>query len=303
MWMDIAGKILGALQGGVAEVIIPLPIFLGLALAVKRTAIFRNYQKAISESSTNFSLLFVDHLLTLPLLALAMAGLAKLVGEYGLTFADPGVWYRFPALAVVVVAVILGDFVGYWRHRFEHSRFIWPAHAVHHSDTALTWLTVFRFHPINRLTTVMIDGVFLLTLGLPPYAVAANVLVRHYYGAFIHADLPWTFGLFKYVVVSPVLHRWHHVKDFRGSSANYASVFSFFDLVFGTFYLPGACNVALGTTEPTGNGVVAQLLYPLRPSGYFPQREAALQSELPAILEMEPAAPKVPTLSTVPYIS
>jgi len=29
----------------------------------------------------------------------------------------------------------------------------------------------------------------------------------------VHANLNWTFGPLRYVVASPVFHRWHHVAD------------------------------------------------------------------------------------------
>jgi len=92
------------------------------------------------------------------------------------------------------IAVFAGDFIGYWRHRLEHSQWLWPSHAIHHSDTEMTWLTLLRFHPINRLSSLILDYAFLLMLGLPPYALIVNNLVRHYYGMVIHADLPWTYG-------------------------------------------------------------------------------------------------------------
>ena len=35
----------------------------------------------------------------------------------------------------ILAAVAAGDLFGYWRHRAQHSRWLWPAHAIHHSDT------------------------------------------------------------------------------------------------------------------------------------------------------------------------
>jgi sterol desaturase/sphingolipid hydroxylase (fatty acid hydroxylase superfamily) len=164
--------------------------------------------------------------------------------------------------------VFAGDFTGYWRHRFEHSRLLWPSHVVHHSDTEMTWLTLERFHPINRLTTLIIDNAVLLLLGFPPYALVANNLVRHYYGFLIHADVPWTYGRLGNIFVSPAMHRWHHAADEAAYNTNFATVFSLFDRWFGTFRVPGPCTAALGVREATGLGVVGQLLYPFRPFAY-----------------------------------
>jgi sterol desaturase/sphingolipid hydroxylase (fatty acid hydroxylase superfamily) len=177
-------------------------------------------------------------------------------------------WAGGNPVIVGFAALFLGDFIGYWRHRLEHSPLLWPSHAVHHSDTEMTWLAIARFHPINRLTTVAIDAAFILWMGLPPYAVLVNSLVRHYYGAFIHADLPWTYGWLAKAIVSPAMHRWHHAKDRQAYNTNYATVFSLFDLAFGTYRVPGPCNGPLGVPEAIGAGFVGQMVHPLKPSSY-----------------------------------
>lgn len=126
----------------------------------------------------------------------------------------------------------------------------------------MTWLTLSRFHPLNRLTTMIVDVGFLALLGFPHWALVANVMLRHYYGEFIHADLPWTYGPFKRLFVSPVMHRWHHARDVTGAGSNFATVFSVFDLAFRTYYVPGLCNVPLGVTDDMGAGARGQLMYP-----------------------------------------
>jgi sterol desaturase/sphingolipid hydroxylase (fatty acid hydroxylase superfamily) len=60
------------------------------------------------------------------------------------------------------------------------------------------------------------------------------------------------------------MHRWHHARDVTGSGSNFASVFSVFDRGFGTYYVPGLCNVPLGVTDDQypGKGLVRHLLHP-----------------------------------------
>jgi len=87
-------------------------------------------------------------------------------------------------------------------------------------------------------------------------------MIRHYYGQFIHADLPWTYGPLKLLFVSPVMHRWHHARDVVGTGSNFATVFSVFDQVWGTYHAPGPCNVPLGVNDDMGQGTIRQLLYP-----------------------------------------
>jgi len=86
------------------------------------------------------------------------------------------------------------------------------------------------------------------------------------YSAFVHANLNWTLGPFKYVLASPVFHRWHHTPADEGGDKNFASTFPILDWLFGTFYMPeGKVPTAYGIDDkefPEGFG--SQLLYPFR---------------------------------------
>ena len=139
---------------------------------------------------------------------------------------------------------------------------------MHHSDTEMTWLALERFHPLNFATTLLIDSSLLLLLGFPGFALVANNLVRHYWGYFIHADLPWTFGPLGRVFVSPAMHRWHHAADPAAFNSNFATVFAVFDQAFGTWRVPGPCTAPLGVGEAMGAGAAGQLAHPFRRSSY-----------------------------------
>jgi sterol desaturase/sphingolipid hydroxylase (fatty acid hydroxylase superfamily) len=247
---------------------IPAPFFLLLAVVVKGRAALSDARRAFAESRINLLIHFLDFILLTPLLALVSLALARGFAAAGLVLVRPDVWHGVPVILTGFIAVFAGDFIGYWRHRLEHSHWLWPSHAIHHSDTEMTWLTLLRFHPINRLSSLILDYAFLLMLGLPPYALIVNNLVRHYYGMGIHADLPWTYGRLGKVFVSPAMHRWHHARDSAAYNSNYATVFSIFDRAFGTFRVPGPCDVPLGVSEGMGGGIAGQLAHPFRPSRY-----------------------------------
>jgi len=119
--------------------------------------------------------------------------------------AQHNAWANLPWWAMAGLLLIGDDLTQYLWHRASHTPLLWPSLAVHHSATEMTWLAIFRFHPINRLTTTIIDSAFILSMGLPAYAVLVSALFRHYYGAFIHADLPWTFGPLRHIFVSPAM--------------------------------------------------------------------------------------------------
>jgi sterol desaturase/sphingolipid hydroxylase (fatty acid hydroxylase superfamily) len=253
-----------ALRLAAAALAISVLLFGVIALLVKGQEAFEAGMRAIAEVRMNLAFYFFDALFVAPLLGVMIAAIRAVISDRSLTILPESFW-QAASLPVTFVAVLfIGDFVSYWRHRVEHTRWFWPAHVIHHSDTDMTWLTLSRFHPINRITTAAIDVGFLALLGFPTWALVANNLVRHYYGEFIHADLPWMYGRFASVFVSPVMHRWHHARDVTGSGSNFATVFSVFDRGFGTYYVPGLCNVPLGVTDDQypGKGLLRHLLHP-----------------------------------------
>lgn len=250
-----------ALQGAAVDMGLCALAFAVLALIARGAASVRSARKAAGEVSTNVALFAIDTVFVAPALAFTLAALGAWIRDSGLGLA-PGTWAVWPAWLLAPLALFMGDFIAYWRHRLEHTAPLWPAHAIHHSDTAMTWTTGVRFHPINRFSTGLIDTGFLALLGFPPWALVFNNLTRHYYGLFIHMDLPWTYGPLGRVLVSPAMHRWHHVREGQGVGANFATVFSLFDQAFGTHHAPGPCDVPLGVPEPVGHNALALLWWP-----------------------------------------
>ena len=262
--LDLVRSALHALSGAVVVLMPPTIFFLALALIVKRREALAAFERAVDEVRLNLSLHFLDTLLVAPALSMLAQFIQDGVTNYELTLILPARWDALPTPITLLAVVFAGDFIGYWRHRLEHTRLLWPAHAIHHSDVEMTWLTLMRFHPFNRVTTLVVDLALLAILGFPEWALIASFLVKHYYGEFIHADLPWMYGPLRYVFVSPVMHRWHHARDVVGAGSNFATVFAFLDWGFGTYHVPGLCKVPIGVTDEMGRGTLGQLAYPLR---------------------------------------
>lgn len=167
------------------------------------------------------------------------------------------------ALATLAGAIVVGDFVGYWRHRLEHSRWLWPAHEFHHGDEEMNWSTTYRFHPLNRASTTAIDMGALAALGFPWWAVVGNAVARHLYGLLIHANIDWDYGGWGGIFVSPSMHRWHHADDAVAVDKNFATFFSVFDRMFGTFYAPGRRADKTGLADGSGQDFWRSLAHPI----------------------------------------
>jgi sterol desaturase/sphingolipid hydroxylase (fatty acid hydroxylase superfamily) len=106
----------------------------------------------------------------------------------------------------------------------------------------------------------------LLLAGIAPAVLGLLTPFNVMMSAFVHANLNWTLGPFRYVLASPVFHRWHHTAAERGGSKNFAGTFPIWDLLFGTFYMPATeLPDAYGIGEPDFPSTLGgQLLYPFR---------------------------------------
>ncbi len=138
----------------------------------------------------------------------------------------------------LVVAVVIADFAGYWKHRIFHSRYLWPFHAIHHSSEQVDWLSNERFHPVNSLASSLMQTLTLLVLGFGPDVAALAALIRRGHSFFEHSNVNLSYGPLSFIFVCPLFHRWHHSSDEAAIDKNFANIFSFFDLIFGTFYFP-----------------------------------------------------------------
>lgn len=174
---------------------------------------------------------------------------------------------------------IVGDFLGYWQHRLFHGARLWPFHAVHHSSTELDWLSSVRLHPINDIGSKLIEAVPLVALGFNLTTVALYAPVATFYAIMVHANLNWDLGPFRAVFVSPAFHRWHHTKAHEGLDKNFAGAFPFWDILFGTYYMPRRQPTVFGIDDRMPTGFIGQMIQPFR-------------SRTPAALplEAEPAA-------------
>jgi sterol desaturase/sphingolipid hydroxylase (fatty acid hydroxylase superfamily) len=81
-------------------------------------------------------------------------------------------------------------------------------------------------------------------------------------GALVHANLNWTFGPLRYVLASPVFHRWHHSADAAGQATNFAPLFPVWDLMFGTFNMPIGQRPQVFGADGVPEGMVGQLAHP-----------------------------------------
>jgi len=169
---------------------------------------------------------------------------------------------RLPFWVQLVGYLLVTEFALYWIHRAFHTGRLWRYHAVHHSSEEVEWLSAWRFHPVNLLLgTVAVDVAAILAgvntdifFIMGPFATLTS--------GWVHSNLNWTLGPFRYVFAGPVFHRWHHTRENHG--VNFAGTFSLFDVMFGTFYMPEELPANFGIDdEKMPQSFAGQLVYPI----------------------------------------
>ena len=181
-------------------------------------------------------------------------------------------WFLVPLFArvfriglLVLCAALV--FMMYWLHRMFHGGGFWKYHAIHHSSEDVDWISAARFHPVNLLLGTIGVDVALLMAGISPGVMLWLGPFNIFHSAFVHANLNWTLGPFKYVVATPVFHRWHHTSREEGGDTNFAGTFPLWDILFGTFRMPkGALPDQYGLDDPSSfpREIIGQLAYPFR---------------------------------------
>jgi sterol desaturase/sphingolipid hydroxylase (fatty acid hydroxylase superfamily) len=160
-------------------------------------------------------------------------GLGKLIRYYfDLNILD---YNKNPYLCFFIYIFIL-DFVNYWAHRFMHEiPLLWAIHSFHHSATKMTMLTALRDHPLERAILHFFKAIPAALLGMPIVDYFLIALILQIIGYIKHGNMVTNFGLIgDYIIQSPLAHKIHHSISPHEHGLNYASLFQFWDIVFGT---------------------------------------------------------------------
>ena len=192
-------------------------------------------------------------------IALGKATVEQWVHPHGLVARQP-TWIQ------AVEVLLMGDLIGYWTHRLFHRRPLWVFHAIHHSSTELDWLSSVRLHPVNDTLSRLFQTIPFLAIGFSPKVMLAYVPFLTFYAILLHANVRWSLGPLGRVIASPAFHRWHYTSEQEGLDKNFAGLFPFLDIIFGTFYLPrGKQPARFGLeNEPIPATLWGQLAYPFR---------------------------------------
>ena len=199
----------------------------------------------------------------------------------------------WPVWLQVIAALFVVDLILYVRHRVVHTWF-WPFHAVHHAAHDISWSTMGKLHPGDTIAMGVVKLASFYLIGWESRAMGLAIMIQLWLNLLNHSNLQLEYpGPFRYLFVSPNTHRWHHATDAAAHHKNFAIVFAFIDVLFGTFYAPkNRLPTRYGVLDEHGESVVdptrygSLLAYPFR---VYARRVASLWSGSGAGVVASPA--------------
>jgi len=178
---------------------------------------------------------------------------AALVGSTGLTeMKQTAGWgERF---AFTIVMVLAWDFASTYAHYLKHRiPMFWEFHKVHHSADVMTPLTAMRRHPMESVLSVFVSGTVIggsiaiwhLVMGhgvetLTIFGALGGIYIWRLLGYNLRHSHIWvSYGqTWNKILISPAQHQIHHSRDPKHHDTNFGHIFSFWDALLGTLYLP-----------------------------------------------------------------
>ena len=158
------------------------------------------------------------------------------------------------AFTFTFIVALFNELAYYVLHLLTHKiPFLWEFHKTHHSAEVLTPAVASRMHPVD-IYFVMLGPMILMPapLALLDYFLSSRLTTNDFYAAnvvivflksllpyFQHSHLRITYGrFFNHFFMSPVQHHFHHSHRAEHIDKNFGDVFSFWDWLFGTLYIP-----------------------------------------------------------------
>ncbi|WP_420402877.1 sterol desaturase family protein [Nisaea sp.] len=136
----------------------------------------------------------------------------------------------------LIVDILVLDMLIYWWHRLNHEiPFLWRFHEVHHLDEFLDVTSAVRFHFGEVLLSAGARAVVIILLGIPFTSVIVFEVLVLLSAIYHHSNLKLPARLeaaLSRVIVTPSIHWIHHHALRRDTDSNYATIFSWWDLVF-----------------------------------------------------------------------
>ena len=256
---ELLSTALSALKG----YMIPFALFTAIGLILKGRQAFEWPLELLRSVRSNLVLALVNPLIA-PMIMMGVVFSRAAYDGLGLPETPMSFWTHFPVWVTVICWLIAIDFCDYWNHRLLHAPGFWDVHAVHHSDLYLNWTTSSRMH-ILEVVIMQISYILLASwMNLPAEGVGAVVALRQLHNNWVHTRYDFHLGPVSKLIATPRFHHWHHADDPAAYNSNFANTFSFWDVMFGTYRVPGRYFGAYGFEGGPGNDLIKLIVWPYR---------------------------------------
>lgn len=212
-----------------------IPVLAGLFVLLTAAEGLRPGAAGVAEAAVRWGVNLGSWLLGAWAVALLPEGWAG-----GLAGGQPFTWLEEAAGPGTALGLgLLGlDLFAYGTHRLFHTAPLWRVHAVHHADLRVDASTALRHHPFEAVGVALLGGASFALLGLPDSMLVLYGAVALAWELAQHAEVPWPAWLerlLRPVLMTAGLHRTHHSADARHHGANFGTVLSVWDRLFGTY--------------------------------------------------------------------
>jgi sterol desaturase/sphingolipid hydroxylase (fatty acid hydroxylase superfamily) len=152
-----------------------------------------------------------------------------------------GVLHQVSAPSWLAIAVSLPalDLARYTLHSlYHHLPPLWRLHRVHHADLDCDVTAAVRFHPLETVLSAAASLAVIALLGVPAPAVLVDQVLLLAVTVFAHANVTVPArcdAALRLVLVTPDMHRVHHSAAVVETDSNLATMYSWWDRLFGTY--------------------------------------------------------------------
>lgn len=220
-------------------------------------------------SRVDFCWFFFNHMLRVLLVVPVLGGgltLAISINRVLYAWFGAGDFWQLPpqivSVVFTVVLFIAEDFSRFLVHYSYHKiPFLWRFHAIHHSATVLTPITLYRIHwfemMINSVRSLLVIGsvsalfIYVFDNAIQPVTILGASLFGFLFnmaGSNLRHSHVWLgFGRLEAWVISPAQHQIHHSIANVHIDKNFGATLALWDRLFGTWVTSkGQCVEAFG---------------------------------------------------------
>lgn len=151
-------------------------------------------------------------------------------------------WISMPTIVTMIVGLLLLDFLGAWLAHYteHHVKWMWQFHVIHHTDQHVDTTTANRHHPGESVIRFIFTILAVFLVGAPMWLVFLYQSMSVALSQFNHSNVKmpkWLDDALLLIVCTPNMHRVHHHYRQPYSDSNYGNIFSFWDKMFGTYFV------------------------------------------------------------------